>query len=87
MWRLYVECGAAHLMGASSEYADEAQFENQCICDHEQFLLVSSVTQYEVSNDVRWYYIGCLCINGQLVGVLTDWKCEAGDADAFLRGV
>jgi ferredoxin-like protein FixX len=86
--RVCVKCGEAHLMADSAEWADEAEFENHnCICDHERFVLVSGVATYESSNDVRWYYIGCLCANCQLVGVFADWKCEAGDAGAFLREV
>jgi hypothetical protein len=56
-------------------------------CEHEQFQLLSGVALYEDSNDIRWYYIGCLCFSCQLVGVFADWKCEAGDSDAFLTEV
>lgn len=83
--RICTACGAIHLMGDSAEYASEAEFEgHECVCDGEEFQLVSGVALYEGSNDVRWYYIGCQCTNCHLVGVFADWKCEAGDADAFL---
>jgi len=36
---------------------------------------------------VRWYYIACHCVECNLVGVFADWKCEAGDAAAFLAKV
>jgi hypothetical protein len=36
---------------------------------------------------VRWYYIACHCFECDLVGVFADWKCEAGDAAAFLAKV
>lgn len=84
--RTCVRCGAVHLMGDSYEYASEAEFErHSCICDAEAFELLSGVALYADSNDVRWYYIGCRCTSCELVGVFADWKCEAGDADAFLR--
>jgi len=83
--RTCVRCGAIHLMGDSNEYASEAAFEGHaCICDAEEFELVSGVALYADSNDVRWYYIGCQCASCHLVGVFADWKCEAGDADQFL---
>jgi len=83
--RSCVACGASHLMGDSAEYARVAQFDNhECVCGHEEFMLLSGVALYDDSNDVRWYYIGCLCMNCHLVGVFADWKSESGDADAFL---
>jgi hypothetical protein len=86
--RKCVACGEVHLMGDSAEYAEGANFEgHECICNATQFTLMSGVALYEGSNDVRWYYIGCQCMNCQLIGVFADWKCEAGDADIFLAKV
>lgn len=83
--RVCAACGAVHLMGDSAQYADEAEFKRHvCVCQEEVFQLLSSVALYKESNDVRWYYIGCMCVGCQLVGVFADWKCEAGDAEAFL---
>ncbi|MCY1043699.1 hypothetical protein OV208_20435 [Corallococcus sp. bb12-1] len=78
-------CGSVHLMGDSAQYADEAEFErHDCACSEQVFQLLSGVALYDGTNDVRWYYIGCLCVACQLVGVFADWKCEAGNADVFL---
>lgn len=86
--RICVRCGVEHFMGDSAEYAAEAELSRHpCICDEEDFELVSGVALYADSNDVRWYYIGCRCVHCNLVGVFADWKCEAGDADAFLAKV
>ncbi|MCL2713717.1 MAG: hypothetical protein FWD68_03750 [Alphaproteobacteria bacterium] len=86
--RFCVACGTSHWMGDSADYADGARFVGHtCVCDHEQFMLLSGVALYEGSNDVRWYTIGCLCMNCRLVGVFAEWKCEAGDADAFLSRI
>lgn len=83
--RVCASCGAAHLMGDSAEYADGADFDNhECACGAEVFELLSGVALYDESNDVRWNYIGCRCTKCNLVGVFAHWKCEAGDADAFL---
>jgi hypothetical protein len=83
--RICTVCGTVHLMGDSADYADEAEFDNhECVCKAEEFHLLSGVALYDGSNDVRWYYIGCLCAQCNLVGVFAHWKCEAGEADAFL---
>jgi hypothetical protein len=83
--RICTACATSHLMGDSAEYASGAKLEKHgCICDSETFQLLSGVALYNESNDVRWYYIGCLCTKCNLVGVFADWKCEAGDAEAFL---
>ncbi|SEF32128.1 hypothetical protein ABL840_24745 [Variovorax sp. NFACC27] len=86
--RTCTACGGVHLMGDSAEYADEAELEgHECVCGEETFELLSGVTLYTDSNDVRWYYLGCRCTSCSLVGVFADWKCEGGDADAFLAAV
>ncbi|WZB61056.1 hypothetical protein WJ968_03275 [Achromobacter xylosoxidans] len=86
--RTCTACGNEHYMGDSASYADEAEpARHPCVCDGETFELLSGVALYEDSNDVRWYYIGCRCAQCDLVGVFADWKCEAGDADAFLAAV
>jgi hypothetical protein len=86
--RICAACATVHLMGDSTDYASDASFDNHvCVCENELFSLLSGVALYEGSNDVRWYYIGCLCDQCKLVGVFADWKCEAGDADAFLAAV
>lgn len=83
--RTCANCGAMHFMGDSAEYAEGATLEgHECICSATDFELCSGVALYRDSNDVRWYYIGCRCAHCHLVGVFADWKCEAGDADAFL---
>lgn len=73
-------------MGDSRDYAEDAEFEEHvCVCDCEEFELAPAVALYAESNDVKWFYVGCRCIECGLVGVFVDYKCEAGDADVFLR--
>ncbi|WP_432725972.1 hypothetical protein [Variovorax sp. W6] len=86
--RTCTACGSVHLMGDSAEYADEAELGgHECVCGEESFELLSGVSLYAESNDVRWYYLGCRCTSCSLVGVFADWKCEGGDADGFLAAV
>ncbi|HGK7305752.1 TPA: hypothetical protein ACJ509_003659 [Stenotrophomonas maltophilia] len=83
-----VSCGKLHLMGDSAEYADEAELEaHWCLCGNESLAIHSGVALYPDSRDVRWLYIGCRCPHCQLVGVYAEWKCEAGDVEAFLARV
>ena len=86
--RTCTDCGQDHLMGDSADHAEEASPEaHECVCENEAFELVSGVCVYEGTHDVRWYYIACHCVECNLVGVFADWKCEAGDAAAFLAKV
>ena len=83
-----VACGTAHLMGDSAAYADEADPEaHECLCGSEALAIHCGVALYPDSRDVRWLYIGCRCPQCQLVGVYAEWKCEAGDVEAFLARV
>jgi hypothetical protein len=80
--------GSSHLMGDSAGYVADAELQgHECVCGGTEFELTSGVALYEGSNDVRWYYIGCRCAQCHLTAVFADWKCEAGDADAFLAEV
>jgi hypothetical protein len=86
--RTCTDCGQEHLMGDSADYVEEAVPEtHECVCENEVFELMSGVSVYEGTHDVRWYYIACHCVECNLVGVFADWKCEAGDAAAFLAKV
>lgn len=86
--RTCTDCGQRHLMGDSADYVEEAAPEaHECVCENEVFELMSGVSVYEGTHDVRWYYIACHCVECNLVGVFADWKCEAGDAAAFLAKV
>ena len=57
------------------------------MCDGQAFELLTGVALHADSHDVRWVYLGCRCVQCNLVGVFADWKAEAGDADAFLARV
>lgn len=83
--RICAECRTEVLLGDSADYIEGADIDNHiCVCDEERFGIISGVALYEDSNDVRWLYIGCRCRRCDLVGVFAHWKCEGGDADAFM---
>ena len=66
--RTCTDCGQEHLMGDSAEYVEEAVPEvHECVCENEVFELVSGVSVYEGTHDVRWYYIACRCVECNLL--------------------
>ncbi len=84
--RTCAACGAEAFIGDSAEYVEEAEPETSvCLCGNEHLELTLGVALYADTNDVRWCYIGARCPKCELVGVFSDYKAEAGDADAFLR--
>lgn len=87
--RSCVICSKAMFMGGDGAiFACRASLEEHlCVCDSSVFQLLSGVSLYPQSNDVRWYYIGCRCSGCGLVGVFAEWKCDSGDADEFLSSV
>ncbi|WP_282296902.1 hypothetical protein [Stenotrophomonas sp. PS02289] len=86
--RVCAECRTEVLLGDSADYIEGADIDNHiCVCDEERFGIISGVALYADSNDVRWLYIGCRCRRCDLVGVFAHWKCEGGDADAFMANL
>ncbi len=83
--RICADCEAEHVMGDSANSLDEAEPQhNECLCGEEVFQLTVGVNRYRVTeetltDDVRWLYIGCRCIQCGLVGCYADWKNEAQD--------
>ena len=74
-------------MGDSASYADEAEpARHPCVCDGEAFELLSGVALYETATTCAGT-TSAAARACDLVGVFADWKCEAGDADAFLAAV
>ena len=83
--RTCCQCRSSAFMGDSGEFAAEAQLERHvCVCDAAAFELQVGVALYAGSSDIRWAYIGARCVACTLVGVFADWKCNGGDAAAFL---
>ncbi|RKH88753.1 hypothetical protein D7Y21_13605 [Corallococcus sp. AB045] len=57
---------------------------SECLCGAVAFQIVSGVALYEGTQDVRWLYVACFCPACGFIGVHSDWRCEGGEADAFL---
>lgn len=86
-----VQCHHKHLMGDSAEYADEAEIgEHECTCRKDVFEISVGIHRYrdqrdELTEDVRWLYIGCRCIACGQVGCYADWKNEFSGFRKLLR--
>jgi hypothetical protein len=83
--RACVECGARHPIGDSSDYIEDAELEDcACPCGCESLEITVSVSLYQRSKAVRWFYLGCRCTACGLVAVYGDWKNEHDDYTALL---
>lgn len=76
--RICVQCDSEHGIADSDEYFDNVEeiYEVVCTCDGEKFRVMAGVSLYEGTEDVRWLYIGCECVDCGLSGVYGDWKNE-----------
>ena len=86
--RTCTECGLEHPMGDSDQRLEGAQPEaHACVCENDVFELVTGVAVHKGTHQVSWSYIGCHCVECDLVGVFADWPSEAPDAAGFLAKV
>ena len=76
--RTCTSCGAEHGIADSDNYFDDVDEveELECTCDCNRFEVMAAVSLYADSEDVRWFYLGCECVECGLSGVYGDWKCE-----------
>ncbi len=91
--RICAACDQEHLIGDSAEYVSEdSQFyEHACICDEAVFEITAGASLYREDNvltdDVKWFYIGCRCVSCGLVGCFADWKNEFEGFQKLLSNV
>lgn len=86
--RTCIQCGHTHYMGDSEDFLDEAQpVPCACLCNSEIFEVTAGIALYRESNNVKWLYIACRCIECSLIGVYGDWKNEYEDYTAFLQRI
>lgn len=87
--RLCNNCDSEHGMGDSDEYFDEVEevFPIECDCGANVFKVMSGVSLYSNSNDVRWYYLALDCVKCGDKAVYADWKNEFNDYRKFLSNV
>lgn len=75
--RICTRCEAEHAIGDSDEYMEDAELEFcECLCDTAAFEITIGVALYAGSENVRWLYIGCRCLQCGLAGCYADWKNE-----------
>jgi hypothetical protein len=86
--RLCNQCGQLHYMGDSEEYLEEAEpIPCVCLCGNEIFEITAGIALYRESDDVKWLYIGCRCVECSLIGIYGDWKNEYEDYRKLLRQI
>jgi hypothetical protein len=86
--RTCVACSNEHPMGDSADYIADAELEEcACPCGGEVFEITAGVALYKGSEDVRWLYIGCRCVECHLAAVYGDWKNEFGNFRMFLEKI
>lgn len=87
--RICEKCDTEHGIGDSDDYIMEVEeiFDVECTCDSAQFQIMAGVSLYEGTEDVRWFYLGCKCVECGLSGVYGDWKNEYLGYQALLAKV
>lgn len=89
--RICSACGDEHLMADGEEYVEDAELERrECICEKDLFEITAGVHVYRgpkevLTEEVRWFYVGCRCANCGLVGCYGDWKNEHTDYRKLLE--
>jgi hypothetical protein len=61
--------------------------ECECPCGSSVFEITVGVALYRESEDVRWLYVGCRCVECGLTACYGDWKSEYLDYRKLLARV
>jgi len=87
--RVCVACDHAHFVGDSEEYWDEADPDMFACpeCEGEHSNIGVGFAFYQSSEDIRWLYVGCRCVDCGLVGVFADWKIDYSPSKQLLEQV
>ncbi len=86
--RTCAACAKVHPIGDSDEYLEEAELDEcECPCGKDIFEITVGVSLYRGSEDVRWMYVGCRCVECKLVAVYGDWKNEYEGARELLAKI
>jgi hypothetical protein len=87
--RICTACSEEHGIGDSDDYIDEVDEVSpiECTCGADRFEIMAGVALYADSEDVRWFYLGCECVECGLSGVYGDWKNEFIGYQALLDRV
>ena len=88
--RVCFECGACHTLADGSEYLHEADLlPFVCSCGENSFEISVGIHVYrnahnELSDHVRWLYVGVRCTHCERVQVAGDWKNDYHPAPELL---
>lgn len=87
--RICTSCKAEHGIGDSDEFIDDVDevYPIECTCGANEFRIIAGVALYQATEDVRWFYLGCECVECGLSGVYGDWKNEFSGYRALLDNV
>ena len=85
--RTCTACGNEHYMGDSASYADEAEPARHPACATVKRSSCCRASPCMKTATTCAGTTSAAAARCDLVGVFADWKCEAGDADAFLAAV
>ena len=81
-------CGTEHPIGDSAEYLEDAELgEAECSCGSNTFEITGGVALYGGTQDVKWFYLGCRCVECGLTACFGDWKNEYIGYKEFLEAV
>ena len=88
--RVCNSCEVDHVMLDGEKYLEDATFyQAECTCTEKEFELSIGIEMYkdneQLSDTVRWLYMGCRCLKCNLVGCYADWKNEFVGGDKFLN--
>lgn len=89
--RICASCGAAHFIGDSEEYWEEAEPEAwKCGCGCKTCNVGVGFSLHKAGwgkkPDVRWVSIGNRCTNCGTLGSFADWKIDYGPSHHLLDG-
>ncbi|MBA2113691.1 hypothetical protein [Bremerella alba] len=87
--RICVTCDEEHGIGDSDQHIAKVEeiFDVLCTCDGTKFRIMAAVSLSDDSEDVRWFYLGCKCVECGLSGVYGDWKNEFHGYQVLLDNV
>ncbi len=87
--RICSSCQGEHGIGDSDDFIDDVEevYPIECTCGASQFKIMAGVALYDGSEDVRWFYLGCECVDCGLSGVYGDWKNEFNGYRTLLDNV
>ena len=67
-------CSGRRFIRDSQKYLGENTENFECLCGNEDFQIITGISFYKGTADVRWVYVGGYCPKCGLVGIYVDWN-------------